>query len=193
MKKLLLLISIVPSFALAEGPLFRHKDTVTQQEFENNYQDHRNFLSQSSNGVSILGTNTNNNASAGYVGEYISSTTIDGTSFPPSGQYGDLISIDLTAGDWDIRGCINANKNGGAATISGMQILISTTSGNSLGGAIESENLMDIYPPSDHNGTCIPSYRWSSNSSATMYLKYFASYVGVAPLSRGNISARRVR
>lgn len=41
MKKLLFILFLMPSFSLAEGPLFQHKDTYDQQEFENVYQDLR--------------------------------------------------------------------------------------------------------------------------------------------------------
>lgn len=41
MKKHLFILVFLPVLAHAEGPLFRHKDTVEQQEFENVYQDLR--------------------------------------------------------------------------------------------------------------------------------------------------------
>ncbi len=41
MKKLLFLLVALSSVVLADGPLFRHKDTFAQQEFDNVYQDIR--------------------------------------------------------------------------------------------------------------------------------------------------------
>lgn len=44
MKKLIFFTFFISSFAYAEGPLFRHGDTTTQQEFENVYQDLRSSI-----------------------------------------------------------------------------------------------------------------------------------------------------
>lgn len=41
MKKLLFLIAFFSSLAFAEGPIYRHKDPATNQEFQNVYQDIR--------------------------------------------------------------------------------------------------------------------------------------------------------
>lgn len=41
MKKLLLLLAILPSFALSEGPYFKSTEPAVQQEFENVYKDIR--------------------------------------------------------------------------------------------------------------------------------------------------------
>lgn len=41
MKKFILIIIIFPAIGFCEGPLFLHKDTTDQQEFENVYQDLR--------------------------------------------------------------------------------------------------------------------------------------------------------
>jgi len=51
----------------------------------------------------ILGTTTNNNASAGYVGEFVSSEVLIGSAVSISANTAtDLTSISLTAGDWDV-------------------------------------------------------------------------------------------
>ena len=41
MRKLIFIIILFPSFSFGDGPIFKQKDTYTQQEFENAYQDIR--------------------------------------------------------------------------------------------------------------------------------------------------------
>lgn len=62
MKKLLFLsFAIFPVFSFAEGPLFSHKDTVVQQEFENAYKDIRNKgLNGGTSGYVLVGTGSDN-------------------------------------------------------------------------------------------------------------------------------------
>ena len=49
----------------------------------------------------INGTTTNDSAQTGKVGEYISATA-SAVNAPASATWGDLASISLTAGDWDV-------------------------------------------------------------------------------------------
>lgn len=58
-------------------------------------------------GVSILGTNTNDSASSGRIGEVVSSTVASGSAVAlTTGTPADVTSISLTAGDWDISGSV---------------------------------------------------------------------------------------
>lgn len=61
-------------------------------------------LSRNGNGgIPLQGTNTNDSASAGNVGEYVSSTIGVGSAVTQSnGVTGNITSISLTAGDWDV-------------------------------------------------------------------------------------------
>lgn len=55
MKKALFFILMVPTLLCAEGPLFQHKDSLVNQEFENLYQDVRSkTISVSSTGVMCI-------------------------------------------------------------------------------------------------------------------------------------------
>jgi hypothetical protein len=142
-------------------------------------------------GVSILGTNTNDSASAGFVGEYVTSAVTSNTNFPTSTQYGDLTSITLTAGDWDIWVFGSPQENGGTTT--NVEVGFSSTSGNSSTGLTRG-NTSCIYaigtpnfPPVFIQG------RVSISGSTTYYFKYFATYTSTAPVMRGTISARRRR
>jgi hypothetical protein len=61
-------------------------------------------LSRSGNGgISVQGTNTNDNAAAGNVGEVLSSTILTGSSVALTTTTAiNVTSISLTAGDWDV-------------------------------------------------------------------------------------------
>lgn len=53
----------------------------------------------------IIGVTTNNNAAAGSVGEYISSTVLSGSAVPlTTNTVANVTSITLLAGDWDVWG-----------------------------------------------------------------------------------------
>jgi hypothetical protein len=142
------------------------------------------------------GTTTNDNASAGYIGEYVSSA-VTAVNAGGTGVWGDATSISLTAGDWDVCGFCNWDING--ATWSDARLGISTTSGNSgtglsstinyaIGSWASTSTTFQTVPLS------IPSYRISLSSTTTIYLKYYSTYSSGTPrLSGASIHARRVR
>lgn len=141
----------------------------------------------------VYGTNTNDSASSGYVGEIISDDETAETNFPTSGNYGDLCSITLTAGDWDIEGGASCAFTG--AVTFDWRLGISTTSGNSATGLTSGTTLFYSLPPISgiKNSLTIPRIRASLTGSTTYYLKIYSGYSGTAPTATGNITARRVR
>ena len=74
------------------------------------------------------GTATNDNAPAGNVGEYVSSTIASGAAVAlTTGVAANITSLSLTAGDWDV--WINSHWSGGATTVVNfLEACISTTS-----------------------------------------------------------------
>lgn len=141
----------------------------------------------------VKGTTTNDSASALNVGEYVESV-VAVTNCPTTSEWGDLTSISLTAGDWDVSVAALATLN--AATITGeTRIGISTTTGNSATGLVTGSNRITIPAPTatSDSGGAISSYRESLAGTTTVYLKYFAEYTGGPPKMAGRISARRVR
>jgi hypothetical protein len=137
------------------------------------------------------GTATNDNAAAGYIGEYTESVVASGAavSSTGNGQYFDVTSISLTAGDWDVSGIVNLTPNG--ATVTQYVMGISITTGNSATGI----EVFNSFPPTaayDASGA-IPSKRYSFSGTTTVYLKAFAAYSVATPKGYGRISARRVR
>jgi hypothetical protein len=145
-------------------------------------------------GVSVLGTNTNDNASAGFVGQYIESV-VSNVNFPTSNTYGDATSISLTAGDWDVSMVSESNGNGTGWTR--IEAGITTTSGNSGTGIVMGSNYTRFIVNNDttmnHAALCVPSYRMSLSATTTVYLKFSSIYSVPTPLFSGRLSARRVR
>ena len=144
------------------------------------------------------GTATNDSASAGYIGEYIESV-IGSTSMPASGTYGEVTSISLTAGDWDISAAVQFEANGATYSRVDLEALIGTATGDNITGA----TLGSTYFYIDHTSgdtswagytIAIPGARKSISGTTTYYLKvYPGTYSAGTPKCRGRISARRVR
>lgn len=142
----------------------------------------------------IVGTTTNDNATAGLVGEYKESVITMTTNFPATTTYGDATSLSLTAGDWDVTAFMVVNING--ASIQSTQIGISQTIGNSATGLIQGSNYcIDIPPSSASNAAMfVPSYRQSLSATTQVYLKMRANYTSGTPQFTGcRLSARRIR
>ena len=74
----------------------------------------------------IVGTTTNDNASAGSVGEYPTATNLTGVSLT-SGAASNGASISLTAGDWEVSGMCQFIP-AGTTTISSIIVGVNTTS-----------------------------------------------------------------
>jgi hypothetical protein len=148
------------------------------------------------NSSSLVGTTTNDSAAAGLVGQYIESIATD-TVAVTSTNYGDLTSISLTAGDWDVSAVVYWDNTGATWTLA--QFGISTTSGNSGTGLVAGQNFISnqwassATTPTILTGSIAP-YRMSLASTTTVYLKYRSTYsAGGPPHSQGRLSARRVR
>jgi hypothetical protein len=90
-------------------------------------------------GAVIAGTTTNDNAAAGDVGEFISATA--GSDDAITGSVQNLVSISLTAGDWDVFGVAVINTGGTAITA--YSVAVSKTSAGfdstSQGGILQNE------------------------------------------------------
>lgn len=144
-------------------------------------------------GVAVHGTNTNDAGAAAYVGEYVESVISSYTNFSTSTQYGDLTSISLTAGDWDVSLVGDCYGNSAAVTL--VNFGISITSGNSSTGLVNGSNSVYPAPPGttgDSSGA-ISAYRMSLSGTTTVYFKYRSSYSVATPQAVGRLSARRVR
>lgn len=155
-----------------------------------------------STGVAIHGTNTNDSASAGYVGEVFEAHLLRSAA---SGQTANITTnvatlSNLTAGDWDISGCVGWTT---AATTTNFYAAISATSAtlpatDSLGvgnGAANgtiylSTEGISIASAKDFTFP-IPSYRVSISGTTTFYLVQRSDGSNNKPY--GYIYARRIR
>jgi hypothetical protein len=144
----------------------------------------------STTGVAIHGTNTNDNASSGFVGQYIENT-VTNQAAPTSATWSDVTSITLTAGDWDISLMCNINAGTSATNVN---FGIGTASGTSTTGLISGVNSWALSGIVSGVVTgVVPPYRVSISSSTTYYLKANVTYTGGGSTCSGRISARRVR
>ncbi len=139
------------------------------------------------------GTATNDDAAAGYIGEYIESNQTSTVNAPTSTQLGDLTSISLTAGDWYVTGNVSWTLNGATATV--VDGGISVTSGNSATGLTFGVNRFQGSLPVAAFDSNIPiaSYRLSLSATTTVYLKYSSTYTGGPPKGYGSLRAERRR
>lgn len=143
--------------------------------------------------VAIKGTNTNDSAPTGWIGEAIRSAQSTPQSSPGTGQFYDVTSISLTAGDWDVSGLVNFTLNGATQTVALMAI--TTTAGNSVTGQVDGDNRTAVAVPvtnNDRSGV-IPCWRLTLTATTTVYLKARMDFSAGTPQAFGRISARRVR
>jgi hypothetical protein len=146
-------------------------------------------------GISISGTNTNDSAATGYVGEYTSANLAFASRITlTSGSTSNVTSLSLTAGDWDITGHIKFEGTGGPTTTS-VQASISTTSG----ALDQSTEDTYAYGPGLNSSTSdisaiVPSVRKSLSGTTTIYLVANASWTGGTSVKAwGIVTARRRR
>jgi len=133
----------------------------------------------------VLGTTAGDNASAGYVGEYVDSYV---SSVTVNTSATNLTSISLTAGDWDIYG--NAQINGGTVGATTMSVGISTTSGSFSGTNLAKSAANGCVLSASATGGAVVKFRVNITSTTTYYL---VASVNVANAGYGYICARRMR
>jgi hypothetical protein len=154
-------------------------------------------LSRSGNGgIPVQGTNTNDNAASGYVGEYVSSSVGVGSSVSlTSSVAANVTSISLTAGDWDVHGNVVA-VSAGTTTSTAFIGAISTTSATlptlPNGGGTASRN-SSTSVTGDGSAYNIGNVRISLSATTTVYLVAFSIFTTSTMSAYGFIGARRVR
>lgn len=141
----------------------------------------------------LSGTTTNDNATAGNVGQYIEALQTTATNLGGTGVYTDMGSLALTAGDWDVS--MNATFSANGATVTTVAIGLGTTVGNSAAGiTFGSNGLQGVAPTASYNSSLtVASFRISLAASATYYCKGVANYTVATAQMVGRCSARRRR
>ena len=146
-------------------------------------------------GGQLLGSGTNDNANAGNVGEFVSSTVLVGSAVAlTTGVTANITSISLTAGDWDVWGNVLTNP---AATTTTSNIVgsISTTSATlptaPNGGAYAQLNtsIAANLPQALPTGTT----RLSLSATTTVFLVTQVAFATSTMGAYGFIGARRRR
>ena len=143
--------------------------------------------------LGIVGTTTNNNATAGSVGELVSSTVVSAGVGLTDATYSNITTISLTAGDWDVSGIV-AITTGATTTTSYINYGVSTTSAatGSLGQMGSITTPATIAATVDFV-TPVPTTRLSLASTTTIYLVTRAGFAVSTAAAYGVIRARRVR
>jgi hypothetical protein len=144
----------------------------------------------------IVGTTTNNDANAGSVGEFISSTILQANRVGlTSGTPVNVTSISLTAGDWDVTALLGLSENSSTAwtyyagSISTVSATLSTLQTNNILGSINSSTLAVV-----NAFIQAPVVRVSLASTTTYYLVAQGGFTGGSGQAAfGTIRARRVR
>ena len=140
----------------------------------------------------ITGTTTNNNATAGDLGEYIESQLASGSATSlNTATPKNVTSISLTAGDWDVTGVIDYVLGTTTATdFKGGSSSTSATFGpqdSFINMESKSTGLTDTF---SYN---IPTVRFLLNSTTTVYLVAQATFSAGTVDAYGTIRARRMR
>lgn len=123
-------------------------------------------------------------------GRYVESV-VSAVNFPTSGQYGDLTSIVIPAGDWDVSFHLDAVANG--ATVQQIRAGIGVTAGNVTTGLIFGSNVLNGPGPtvSSDSVLTVANYRILANQTTTVYGKDLATYTVATPQGYARLSARK--
>lgn len=145
-------------------------------------------------GIPLEGTNTNDSAASGYVGEYVSSTIAIGSAVAlSSGITANVTSISLTAGDWDIVTNIITEVN---ASTTGTFI---EGGWNTTSATLPTRGLNRSYFDNRTTSAGVnqaintSAARLSIASTTTVYLVISKGFAVSTATAYGIISARRVR
>lgn len=146
-------------------------------------------------GISISGTNTNDSAASGYVGEYTSASLSYASRVTlSSATSANITSLSLGAGDWNVVGHIKFEGTGGPTT-SSVLVGVSTTSAT----LDQSQEDLYAYGPGLTSSVAdvsaiLPATRKSLSGTTTIYLIGNATWTGGTNVKAwGIITARRVR
>lgn len=106
----------------------------------------------------LLGTNTNDSASSGNVGEFLSNVPSGSVAVAGSGGGATLATITLTAGDWDIWGVAELGI-GTATLLKELDVIITATNSTSLTGATSTRDSSAVmYFPGGVGSTVVTEF-----------------------------------
>ena len=150
------------------------------------------IIGKGTGGINIGGTGTNDNAPAGYVGEYITSNIpLASATSLANVTPKNITSISLTAGDWDVFG--NVYFTGTGVTNPQFLCWISLTSATVPDDSLISQITYVVTGLSITAGLICPFLRVSISSTTTIYLSADTAFAAGSVTGCGSIFARRVR
>jgi hypothetical protein len=147
----------------------------------------------------LVGTGTNDNAAAGNVGEYVESVIASGSAVALSaGAFTNVISISLTAGDWDVDGVLNF-LFGTTTSVTRIVASISLSSGTQDGSAGRTAAIaMPAFVPGSITvlpefTLSVPPLRFSLAATTTIFFVADGVFTVSTMSAFGILRARRVR
>lgn len=150
------------------------------------------FITDSKNAKYLNGNITGIAPFAGTLGEQLISS-VSSVNAPTTSNYGDLTSLSLTPGIWDVYGY--GTNNWVAGTITAAIMGITPTSGNSSTGLTAGLTRLDIAPGTSttvSNTFSLPAVRVLLSATTIYYLKYRNDYNSTAPVWFASLKAVRV-
>jgi hypothetical protein len=136
------------------------------------------------------GTATNDNASTGQKGEYVSSTVAKASGVSlTSPNAANVTSISLTAGDWDVGGNVGFDA-AGTTTMSTLGGSINTASATM---GVEGTVLNLTFTTGTDNKFTVPTIRLSLAATTTVYLVAQGVFATSTLTTHGVLWARRAR
>jgi len=143
------------------------------------------------------GTATNDNATAGNIGEYVESILLVGSAVSQTTSTPKTVtSISLTAGDWEVSGVVNWNIAASTSITQFVQSLSTTTNALDLTDGRYTGQISGAFVPgaiSAGVATSIPPCRFSLSTTTTIYLVSQPAFTAAALSAYGIIRARRMR
>ncbi len=148
------------------------------------------LMGKGTGGVQIHGTGTNDNAGSGDVGEFVSATLAVGSGVSlVSTTNKDVLSISLTAGDWDVWG--NVLFTNSSTLITNCYGWTSSTSATAPDTSLVN-GLFIAAGGIAQIGVQTPYKRYNLTTTTTIYLSGVCTFTGTTTAA-GGIFARRAR
>jgi hypothetical protein len=157
--------------------------------------DSGNRVLTTASGGQLPATATNDNASAGNVGEYIESVVTSGSSVSITTATAKTVtSISLTAGDWDVD-ALGYFGSTGTTSFTAITVSISGTTNtlDATPGKINTLVMNATTPAGISLSQVVPPYRLSLSGTTTVYLVVQATFTVSTATGFGIVRARRIR
>lgn len=153
-----------------------------------------NYGASTTNGTK--GVTTNNDAASGYVGEYLSSSVLVGSKVGlVDNVFKTLVSLALTAGDWDVCGTGCLEYAGTTTTVRNMYLSLTDNGAGTAPGTnnnfVQSTEALTTVTDTVANNVGVA--RFSLASPTTIYLTANVNFSAGTVHGYGFIGARRVR